>query len=123
MKALEKILSYLRHHFWTGPTTRPLEPKATDVSEYYTVVTYRGQMINLHNSELPVWSHMSRYDKRGMARKFEKLEKEGKICFVEMDGKMICVKNKDYGQSRNKSGKGTPGSRKQPNITKVRSGA
>jgi hypothetical protein len=39
---------------------------------------------------------MSRKDRRAMAQRFAVLEKKGKIKFVEIEGQMTCVKNKDY---------------------------
>jgi hypothetical protein len=110
MKALEKFLSYLRDLFWTRPTTQPLEPKATDVVDLFTCIKYKDQWIELRNTELNSFRDLPRKDKRGMAQATAKLVKKGKLRFVEIDGKMTCVKNKDYGQSRNKLGEGKTGS-------------
>lgn len=112
MKALEKFLSYLRDLFWTRPTTQPLEPKATDVVDYYTCIKYKDQWIYLRNDEVEAFDNLSRKDKRGMAQRTAQMVKKGKLRFVEINGKMTCVKNKDYGQSRNKFGEGKTGPRK-----------
>jgi hypothetical protein len=113
MKALEKFLRYLQNLFWIRPTTQPLEPKATDMVDYYTCVNYKGQWVNLRTGdEVDAFDNLSRKEKRAMAQRTAVLVKKGKLRFVEIDGKMTCVKNKDYGQSRDKSGEGKAGSRK-----------
>jgi hypothetical protein len=88
-------------YFWQKPTEKsermpPLKIKATEIAHAYMVVTYHGQRINMLKDEYPMWKAMSRKDKRGMALKFARMEKEGKIRFEEIDGHVIAIKNKNY---------------------------
>ena len=104
---IKRIFRYLRDLFWTGPVTRRLEPKATDVLSLYPCIKYGEQWVNLRmKDELPAWEQMGRKQKRSMANRFKQLEKKGKIKFVEIDGQMTCVKNLDY-ESRDKFGQST----------------
>jgi len=77
--------------------------KATDVVKEYIVVEYHGQRINLHINELPLWQRSTRKDKRAMKAKFEKLEREGFIRWEEVDGKLICIYNRDYAKRAEKA--------------------
>jgi hypothetical protein len=104
---IKRILRTLRELLWTGPVTRPLEPKATEVAHLFTCIKYSNQWVNLRiKDELPAWEQMGRKQKRAMANRFKQQEKKGKIRFVEIDGQVTCVKNLDY-ESRNKFGKST----------------
>ena len=97
MKIIRHILHWLKKWFWTKPTAKPEEPKATEVIQNYICVKYHDQWINLRKgAEVNAWNRMSRKDRRAMAQRFAVLEKKGKIKFVEIEGQMTCVKNKDY---------------------------
>ena len=96
VSALKRLWEWLRYWLWRHPVSKPEPLKATEVIEHWTIIDYHGQKINLHNSEIAYWNNMSRKDKRAMAKRFEILEKKGYIKFVEINGKMTCVKNKDY---------------------------
>jgi len=96
-KIVRQLSAFLRKWFWTKPTEKPREPKATQVIHNYICVKYRDQWINLRKSEIEAWNRMSRKDRRAMAQRFAVLQKKGKIKFVEINGQMTCVKNKDYG--------------------------
>ena len=62
----------------------------------YVVIEYNGQKINLRINQLQLWNAMNRKDKRGMTKRFEIQEKKGMIRFEMINGKWICVKNKNY---------------------------
>ena len=98
---LNKIAKWFRYWFWTRPTAKPpkeipAQPKATEVAREWMVITYHGQNIPMHVNEYPLWKALSRTDKRAMKDKTAKQEAKGLIRFEEINGKMICVKNKDY---------------------------
>lgn len=101
---IRQFLAWLQKWFWTKPTSKPDPPKATDALPYYVCVKYHDQWINLRKSEVPLWNAMSRKDRRGMAQRFATLEKKGYIRFEEINGKMTCIKNKDY-ESKADNGK------------------
>jgi hypothetical protein len=99
--ALRKIGKWLKYWLWQKPITEPekeapVRLKATEVANEFVVINYHGQRINLHYNEVALWRRMSRKDKRKMSSKFARLEKEKKIVFAKINGKEICVKNKDY---------------------------
>ena len=93
---IKKIINWIIKWLWTKPTSKPEPLKATEVINYWTIVNYHGQKINLHNSELGMWDSMGRKDKRAMALRFKTMEKKGLIKFIEINGKMTCVKNFAY---------------------------
>ena len=106
MKKLISILKqfgrWLKYWLWEIPTAqppkeKPVRLKATEVQKEYMVVTYHGQRINMRVAEYPLWKRMSRTDKRAMAAKYRKLEQEHKVRFEMVDGKLIGIKNRDYG--------------------------
>jgi hypothetical protein len=99
--ALESFGRWLRYWMWKHPVSKPEPLKATEVIEHWTIVDYHGQKINLHKHEVPMWNALSRKDKRAMAQRFEIQEKKGLIKFVEINGKITCVKNKQYGEKEN----------------------
>lgn len=90
-----KVWQLIKKFFWEKPTAE-VKIKATQVAHNYVVITYHGQRINLHKSELSLWNGLSRKDRRAMANKFQKLEKSGKIKFVKIDDREVCVYNRDY---------------------------
>ena len=94
-KIIRLIFSFLVKWFWDKPTQIE-KPKAVDVEKNYKCIKYKGIWINLRLNEIAQFNALSRKDKRAMAKRFEILEKKGKIKFVEINGKAICVKNKDY---------------------------
>lgn len=101
IQAITKFFKWVKFYLWDKPISKPEKDKkyvlkATEVAHEYMVVTYRGQRINMLRSSYPVWKASSRYDKRATMQKFAKLEKEGQIKFVEVEGNLICVANKDY---------------------------
>lgn len=103
MKIVRQFFLWLKKWFWTEPTTeKPI--KATQVLHNYVCVKYKDQWINLRKSEVQAWNRMSRRDRRAMAQRFAVLEKKGKITFVEINGKMTCIKNRDY-ENRSNTGK------------------
>ncbi|RLD59835.1 MAG: hypothetical protein DRI97_00100 [Bacteroidetes bacterium] len=93
---IRQIVSFLKNLFWTTPTDEPEPFKATEVKHLYTCIKYKGQWVNLRNHEVAAFEAMARSDKRAMARRFEVMVRKGKLKFVEIEGKMTCVKNKDY---------------------------
>jgi len=99
---LQKLGRWLGYWLWQKPISKPVPEKpvrlkATEVFNEYVVINYHGQRINLHRNEIPLWQRMSRKDKRAMAQKFTRLEKEKKVVFTRINGREICIKNKDYG--------------------------
>lgn len=75
---------------------RPVPVKGARVFSEYLVVEYCGQKISLHKTQVPIWNKMPRKDKRIMADKFKKQIQNGKIRFELINGKWLCLKNKDY---------------------------
>ena len=104
MKAIRQFLAWVKKWLWTKPTSKPAPLKATEVLSHYVCVKYVDQWINLRKSEVPLWNKMSRKDRRGMAMRFRALERKGYIRFEEINGKMTCIKNKDY-ESKADNGK------------------
>jgi len=105
---LKRFWLWLRYWLWEKPTSKPppeepIKVKATEVAKEYTVIEYHGQRINLHINELPLWNRSTRKDKRAMKAKFERMEREGLIRWEEIEGKLICIKNKDYEAKKNKN--------------------
>jgi hypothetical protein len=96
---IKKIILWIKYWLWDKPISKPDPPKLTDVQKNYVVIKYHGQMINLHVNEVPLWNNMNRHDRRGMAKRFESMEKDGRIRFEKINGKMICIKNKNYENS------------------------
>ncbi len=100
---VRQIRFFLNKWFWKKPTEEvPQETvklKAKEVLHAYACVKYKDQWINLRKSELVAWNNLSRKDRRAMAHKTAMQVKKGEIVFIEVDGKMTCVKNRDY-QSR-----------------------
>jgi hypothetical protein len=104
-KLILNLWSWLVLWLWTKPVqkpehTPPLKIKAVEVAHAYMVVQYHGQRVNMLKDEYPFWKAMNRKDKRAMANKFAKMEKEGKIRFEEVEGKVIAIKNKSYGDEK-----------------------
>ena len=96
ISAIKKFGGWLKYLLYTMPIGDPKTIHASDVVDGYTIVVYHGAKINLRLSELPKFAAMSRSDKRQMADKFKAMEKKGKIKYVEINGKLVCVKNIDY---------------------------
>lgn len=95
MKTIRQFFQWVKKWFWTRPVSEP-RPKATEVLHNYLCIKYHDQWINLRKNEIPAWNNMGRKDKRAMALRFRQMEKKGKIKFTEINGKMTCIKNKDY---------------------------
>lgn len=102
MKYIRQLINWLRKWFWTEPTAKDKPIKATQVLHNYVCVKYHDQWINLRKSEVPAWNRMGRKDRRAMANRFAVLERKGKIKFVEVNGQMTCIKNRDYESPRGK---------------------
>ena len=98
-KDMKNLLKKIKYYFWTKPATEPL--KAVDDIQNWMVINYHGQKINMRINEFPRWNAMSRSDKRGMAKRFEVMQKKGQIIFEKINGKEICIRNKNYGQKEN----------------------
>jgi len=95
MKLIRQLISFLKKWLWDKPIITP-QPKATDVLNQWICVEYKKQWVSLRKNELTAWNRMGRKDKRAMAKRFETLQKKGHLKFVEIKGKMICIKSKDY---------------------------
>ncbi len=97
MRIIRQIFQWFIKWFWLKPTD-PKDPpiKATQVLHNYICIKYHGQWINLLKSEMIMWNGLSRKDKRAMGKRFHYQEKKGHIRFVEINGKMTCIKNKNY---------------------------
>lgn len=95
MKLIRQFISFIVKWLWKKPTEKE-RLKATDVCNEYQCVEYKGQLINLKKTELPMWEAMARSDKRAMALKFKKQQEKGYIKFIKINGQDVCVKNKDY---------------------------
>ena len=91
-----QFLAFLKHLFWTKPTDKPEPFKATEVIHIYTCIKYQDQWIHLKKTEVEAFHAMARSDKRAMAIRFKQQVKKGHIKFVEINGQMCCIKNKDY---------------------------
>lgn len=96
MKVIRQFLAWVKKWLWTKPVSKPAPPTAVEALPYYICVKYHDQWVNLRKSEVPLWNQMSRKDRRGMAQRFASLEKKGYIRFDEINGKMTCIKNKNY---------------------------
>jgi len=101
VSALKKLWQWLRYWLWKHPISKPEPLKVTEVIKHWTIIYYHGQKINLHKNELAYWYGLSRKDKRAMALRFEVMEKKGLVKFIEINGKLTCVRNKDYEQKIN----------------------
>lgn len=98
MKAIRAFLKFLKRWFWDKPTDPKQDKlKLLDVEDKYICLDYKGQLINLKKTELDAWNALARSDKRAMAMRFRTMVRQGKIRFEEVNGKIICIKNKDYG--------------------------
>lgn len=101
IQAVVKFWEWIKLWLWTTPTAKPpkqepIRTMAVDVAKDYMVLQYHGQRINMLKTAYPIWVKSSRADKRSTMQKFAKLEKEGHIKFVEIDGSLICVANREY---------------------------
>lgn len=94
---IRQFLAFLVRVFWIKPTEKPEPFKATEVIHLYTCIKYKGQWVNLKNEEIPLFEAMARSDKRAMARRFATQVKKGYLQFIEIEGRMTCVKRKNYG--------------------------
>ena len=97
MKLIRQLINWLKKWLWTEPTAKDKPIKATQVLHNYVCVKYHDQWINLRKgAEVEAWNRMGRHDRRGMANRFKAMEKKGKIRFEKVNGRMTCIKNKDY---------------------------
>ena len=93
---IRQIIDWFVKIFWTRPTDKPEPFKATEVLHIYTCIKYKDQWINLEKTQVDAFHAMARSDKRAMAMRFRQMAKKGHVKFVEIDGEMTCIKNKDY---------------------------
>jgi hypothetical protein len=96
IEALKRIGRWFRYWFYRRPVSKPEPLTAKEVVDHWTILDYHGQKINLHKHEVPMFNALSRKDKRAMALRFQVMEKKGEIKFMEIEGKMTCVYNRDY---------------------------
>jgi hypothetical protein len=99
--ALLRFWEWIRHWLWEVPVAEPPKEKpirvmGEQVFDEYVVIRYHDQLINIQKNEIPLWNKLNREDRRAMARKTKMQVKEGKIRFERINGKLICIKNKDY---------------------------
>lgn len=97
MNIIRQFIQWLKKWFWTEPTAKDKPIMATQVLHNWVCVKYKDQWINLRKSEVEAWNSLGRKDRRAMAHKFAQQEKKGLIRFEKIEGKMTCIKNKDYG--------------------------
>jgi hypothetical protein len=108
LQAVIRFLKWVKHWLYDVPTSEPPKQeqyklKATDVAKEYMVLVYHGQRINILKAAYPVWKASSRHDKRATMLKFQKQERDGVIKFVEVEGHLICVANRDYARRAEKA--------------------
>ena len=107
VRIIRQIRAFLKKWLWGKPTeAAPQETvrlKAKEVQHAYICIDYKGQLINLRKTELASFNNLSRKKKREMASYFANQVKKGNIKFIEMDGKTICVQNRNYGDRARKS--------------------
>jgi hypothetical protein len=106
MKVLKGIGTWIRrwwyHYLLSNPVSentplpKPEVPMITDVESEYEVITYQGQRINLHKSQIKQFEKLNRAHKREIKKNWGGDERKGRIKFIEVNGKTICVKNRDY---------------------------
>ena len=102
IRFFERVMRWLRYWLWRRPIANPEPLTAKEVIDNWTIVTCKGQRIGLHKHELPMWYAMSRKDKRQMALRVKAQEEHGEIKFMEIDGKMTCIRNLDYNRRAQK---------------------
>ena len=91
-----RLWRVIKYWFWKKPVDKPEPLTAKEVVEHWTIITYKGQRIALHKHEVPMFNALSRREKRAMAMRVKAQEEKGEIKFMEIDGKMTCVRNLDY---------------------------
>lgn len=106
MTLWQKIQIWIRRRWFKYLSSNPIsvkrlpdpeEPMLTDVENLYEVIEYGGQRINLHKYvEKPKFERMNRDQKRKLKEHWRRMERKGQIKFIEVNGKYICIKNKDY---------------------------
>jgi hypothetical protein len=103
---------------WKGPTTRPNEPKATDVIDKYVSVEYRGIAIPMTKKEKIIWDSMTRAQKQRIWSHHKNLIKKGKVKQVEIEGTLVSVKNKQYGSDTSRGGQDKAPQQSRPRKAK-----
>ena len=97
---VRQIRLFLAKWLWNKPTEviseKKDQRKATEVQHAYVCIDYKGQLINWKKDKVQEFHSMSRSQKRETANNYAMAEKKGRIKFIEMDGKMICVQNRNY---------------------------
>lgn len=92
MKLVRQLLAFFKKWFWTNAVQATPAKKAEDVINQYTVITYKGQKINLKLHEVKMFNAMPRSDKRAMANASATQQKKGNIKFQKISGKLTCIK-------------------------------
>ncbi|MCK4823445.1 hypothetical protein KA005_47275 [bacterium] len=99
---VRQVRAFLKKWLWEKPTEETpqkksdTEIKAKEVQHAYVCIDYKGQLINWKKDKVHEFNSMSRNQKRETANYYAIAVKKGRIKFVEIDGKMICVQNRDY---------------------------
>ena len=101
IKIIKRFWQFIKYYLWETPTAEPppeekYKLKATDVAKEYMIVLYHGQRINMLKTAYPIWLKSSRKDKRATAQKFKSMELNMEVKFMEIDGNLVCVANRDY---------------------------
>jgi hypothetical protein len=96
LSALKRLWGWLEYWFWKKPISKPTPLTAKEVIQNWTIVECKGQRIALHHHEIPMWNAMSRKNKRAMALRVKAQEEKGEIRFIEIDGRVTCIRNLDY---------------------------
>jgi len=102
LSAVKKFFLWFYYLIWEKPVTPVPEEKfrlkaqELNLENVYTVIEYKGQRINLNKYQLEAFYKMNRQAKREVLEHWKKLEKKGHIRFVEINGQVVAVKNKNY---------------------------
>jgi len=97
--------SYLRSNplALKSPLPEPKTPMLADVANEYEVIVWCGQRINLHKiREKPLFERMNHKQNREVKKNWERMERKGRVKFIEVNGKEICVLNRNYNERSNR---------------------
>jgi len=102
LSAIGRFFIFLKQWLWDKPITplpeekKKFKAQELDLKNFYTVIEYKGQRINLNKHELTAFQNMNRSAKRQVLEHWKKLEKKGHVRFQEVNGQLVAIKNKDY---------------------------
>jgi len=102
LSAVKKFFLWFYYLIWEKPVTPEPEEKfrlkaqELNLENAFTVIEYKGQRINLNKHQLTSFHNMNRQAKRQVLEYWRNLERKGHIRFVEINGQVVAVKNKDY---------------------------